>query len=69
MVTGKSCSLTEQRNGVPKNKALKLVYPVQRNPYKRVGLVVFQQWAKGSREPASIVSAVFIAYPTYPNNN
>ena len=69
MVTGKSCTLIDQRNGVPNNKALELVYPAQRNPYKRVGLVILQQWAKDSREPASIVPSVFIAYPTYPNSN
>ena len=69
MVRGKSRTLLEQRKGVSKNKALQLVWPVQRNVYKRVELAIFQQWAKGSREPARIVPAVSIAYPTNPNSS
>ena len=56
------------KKGVPKNKELELVYSVKRNLYKTV-MAISQQWAKGSREPASIVPAVSIAYPTYPNCN
>ena len=32
-------------------------------------MAISQQLAKGSRESASIVPAVSIAYPTYPNSN